>query len=149
MIGLGCLEVPKWQCHSGIYLVTRLAASSKSQIASDSNRNSKKLLRLRKHPLKLTLWTWHPPGLCVGFIQVWKAPTICCDYKAVIPNRCDFLAQCDLCDCDTAILLGFLQLATSKLWLPIAGDLWLWWRGSLSRETKDTPPSPQTHHTPL
>ena len=45
-----------------------------------------------------------------------------------------FLAQCDFCDCDTAILLRFLRekLATSKLWLPIASDLWLRLRGSLS-----------------
>ena len=44
-----------------------------------------------------------------------------------------FLAQCDFCDCDTAILLRFLRekLATSKLWLPIASDLWLRLRGSL------------------
>ena len=42
-------------------------------IASDSNRNSKKSLRLRKHPLKPTLWTREPPALC-GFYSVSEAP---------------------------------------------------------------------------
>ena len=54
-------------------LVTRIAATSKSQIASDSNRNAKKSLRLRKHPLKPTLWTREPPVLC-GFYSVSEAP---------------------------------------------------------------------------
>ena len=42
------------QAGYGTCLVTRIPATSKSQIASDCNRNSKKLLRLRKHPLNLT-----------------------------------------------------------------------------------------------
>ena len=54
-------------------LVTRIAATSKLQIASDCNRNSKKSLRLRKHPLKPTLWTREPPALC-GFYSVSEAP---------------------------------------------------------------------------
>ena len=54
-------------------LVTRFAATSKSQIASDCNRNSKKSLRLRKHPLKPTLWTREPPVFC-GFYSVSEAP---------------------------------------------------------------------------
>ena len=54
-------------------LVTRIAATSKSQIASDCNRNSKKSLRLRKHPLKPTLWTREPPVLC-GFCSISEAP---------------------------------------------------------------------------
>ena len=49
-------------------LVTRIAATSKS---SDCNRNSKKSLRLRKHPLKPTLWTWESP-VCVVFIVFQK-----------------------------------------------------------------------------
>ena len=53
-------------------LVTRIAATSKSQIASDCNRNSKKSLRLRKHPLKPTLWTRESPVLC-GFYSVSEA----------------------------------------------------------------------------
>ena len=53
-------------------LVTRIAAISKSQIASDCNRNSKKSLRLRKHPLKPTLWTRESPVLC-GFYSVSEA----------------------------------------------------------------------------
>ena len=57
----------------GTSLVTRIAATSKSQIASDCNRNSKKSLRLRKHPLKPTLWTREPPVLC-GFYSVSEAP---------------------------------------------------------------------------
>ena len=46
-----------------------------------------------------------------------ETPRIRCDYKGVILNRSDFLAQCDFCDCDTASLLRFLRekLATSKL----------------------------------
>ena len=55
------------------YLVTRIASTSKSQIASDCNRNSKKSLRLRKDPLKPTLWTREPPVLC-GFYSVSEAP---------------------------------------------------------------------------
>ena len=111
---LGLLRAP---------LVTRIAATSKSQIASDCNRNSKKSLRLRKHPLKPNLWTREPPVLC-GFYSVfrsatwvWKPPRIRCDYNGVILNRSDFLAQCYFCDCDTAILLRFLRekLAISKL----------------------------------
>ena len=70
-------------------LVTRIAATSKSQIASDCNRNSKKSLRLRKHPLKPTLWTRESPVLC-GFYSVSEAPQ----------------AQYDFCDCDTAISAG-------------------------------------------
>ena len=57
----------------GTFLVTRIAATSKSQIASDCNRNSKKSLRLRKHPLKPTLWTRESPVLC-GFYSVSEAP---------------------------------------------------------------------------
>ena len=47
------------------------------------------------------------------------------DYKAVIPNRCDFFGQCDCCDCDIAMRLRFLQetLAFSNLQLAIASDL--------------------------
>ena len=56
-----------------VHLVTRIAATSKSQIASDCNRNSKKSLRLRKHPLKPTLWTRESPVLC-GFYSVSEAP---------------------------------------------------------------------------
>ena len=98
---------------------------------SDCNRNSKKSLRLRKHTLKPTLWTWDPPVLR-GFYSVSEAPhrfgnppRICCDIKSVIPNRSDFLAQFDFCDCGAAILQLFLRekLATSKLCLPIASDL--------------------------
>ena len=73
-------------------LVTRIAATSKSQIASDCNRNSKKSLRLRKHPLKPNLWTRF-----VWFLKcfrsatwVWNPPRIRCDYKSVILNRSDF-----------------------------------------------------------
>ena len=55
------------------HLVTRIAATSKSQIASDCNRNSKKTLRLRKHPLKPTRWTREPPVLC-GLCSVSEAP---------------------------------------------------------------------------
>ena len=54
-------------------LVTRIAATSKSQIARDCNRNSKESLRLREHPLKSTLWTREPPVLC-GFYSVSEAP---------------------------------------------------------------------------
>ena len=55
-------------------LVTRIAATSKSQIASDCNRNSiKKLLRIQKHPRKPNLWTREPPVLC-GFYSVSEAP---------------------------------------------------------------------------
>ena len=53
-------------------LVTRIAATSKSQIASDCNRNSQKSLQLRKHPLKPTLWTRDPPVLR-GFCSVSEA----------------------------------------------------------------------------
>ena len=56
-----------------ISLVTRITATSQSQIASDCNRNSKKSLRLRKHPLKPTLWTRESPVLC-GFYSVSEAP---------------------------------------------------------------------------
>ena len=122
-------------------LVTRIAATSKSQIASDCNRNSKKSLRLRKHPLKPTLWTREPPVLC-GFYCVSEAPhgsgnppeVYVATTRVWFRIAAIFLAQCDFCDCDTAILLRFLRekLATSKLWLPIASDLWLRLRGSLS-----------------
>ena len=44
-------------------LVTRSAATAKSQIASDCNRNSKESLRLRKHPLKPSLLTRDPQFL--------------------------------------------------------------------------------------
>ena len=120
-------------------LVTRIAATSKSQIASDCNRNSKKSLRLRKHPLKPTLWTREPPVLC-GFYSVSEAPHGSGNPPEYVATTrvwfwiaAIFLAQCDFCDCDTAILLRFLRekLATSKLWLPIASDLWLRLRGSL------------------
>ena len=40
---------------------------------NDPNRNSKKSLRLRKHPLKPNLWTREPPVLC-GFYSVSEAP---------------------------------------------------------------------------
>ena len=124
-----------------LWVVTRIAATSKSQIASDCNRNSKKSLRLRKHPLKPTLWTRESPVLC-GFYSVSEAPHGSgTPPKYVATTRvwfriaAIFLAQCDFCDCDTAILLRFLRekLATSKLWLPIASDLWLRLRGSLSK----------------
>ena len=120
-------------------LVTRIAATSKSQIASDCNRNSKKSLRLRKHPLKPTLWTREPPALC-GFYSVSEAPhgsgtppEYVATTRVWFWIAAIFLAQCDFCDCNTAILLRFLRekLATSKLWLPIASDLWLRLRGSL------------------
>ena len=121
-------------------LVTRIAATSKSQIASDCNRNSKKSLRLRKHPLKPTLWTRDRPVL-PGFYSVSEAshrsghpPEIVAITRVWFRIAAIFLAQCDFCDCDTAIFLRFLRekLATSKLWLPIASDLWLRLRGSLS-----------------
>ena len=124
--------------------VTRIAATSKSQIASDCNRNSKKTLRLQKHPLKPNLWTREPPVLC-GFYSVSEAPHGSGNPPEYVATTrvwfwiaANFLAQCDFCDCDTAILLRFLQekLATSKLWLPIASDLWLRLRGSLSRGGK-------------
>ena len=56
-----------------LFLVTQIAAISKSQIASDCNRNSKKSLRLRKHPLKPTLWTRESPVL-YGFYSVSESP---------------------------------------------------------------------------
>ena len=121
-------------------LVTRIAATSKSQIASDCSRNSKKSLRLRKHPLRPTLWTREPPVLC-GFYSVSEAPhgsgnppEYVATTRVWFRIAAIFLAQCDFCDCDTAIFLRFLRekLATSKLWLPIASDLWLRLRGSLS-----------------
>ena len=121
---------------------TRIAATSKSQIASDCNRNSKKSLRLRKHPLKPTLWTREPPVLC-GFYSVSEAPHGSGNPPEYVATTrvwfwiaAIFLAQCDFCDCDTAILLRFLRekLATSKLWLPIASDLWLRLRGSLRQQ---------------
>ena len=63
--------------------------------------------------------------------QVRNPPGNRCDYKGVIPNRsANFLAQCDFYDCDTAISLRE-KLATSRLWVPIASDLWLRLRGSL------------------
>ena len=52
--------------------MTRIAPTSKSQIASDCNRNSRKSLRLGKHPLKPTLWTRDPPVLR-GFCSVSEA----------------------------------------------------------------------------
>ena len=62
---LAAIFAPRHQSVSsgplGTDLVTRIAATSKSQIASDCNRNSKKSLRLRKHPLKPTLWTRESP----------------------------------------------------------------------------------------
>ena len=123
-------------------LVTRIAATSKSQIASDCNRNSKKSLRLRKHPVKPNLWTRKPPVLC-GFDSVSEAPHGSGNPPEYVATTrvwfwiaAVFLAQCDFCDCDTAILLRFLRekLATSKLWLPIASDLWLRLRGWLNSE---------------
>ena len=74
-------------------LVTWIAAASNwlSQIASGCNRNSKKSLRLRKHPLKPTLWTRDLPVLR-GFSSVSEAshrsgyPRNPCDYKVVIAN---------------------------------------------------------------
>ena len=94
-------------------LVTRIAATSKSQIASDCNRNSIKSLRLRKHPLKPTLWTREPPVLC-GFYSVSKAPHGSGnppECVATLRFYCDFcgkslrLRSCDcqslaICDCD-------------------------------------------------
>ena len=78
-------------------LVTRIAATSKSQIASDCNRNSKKTLRLRRHPLKPTIWTRDPP-VFRGFYSVSEAPPrsgnppeiVATTIKGVIPNRSDF-----------------------------------------------------------
>ena len=124
-------------------LVTRIAATSKSQVTSDCNRNSKKSPRLRKHPLKPTLWTREPPVVCC-FYSVSEAP---CESGSppeyVATTRvwfwiaAIFLAQWDFYDCGTAILLRFLRgkLATSKLWLPIASDLWLRLRGSLRKRS--------------
>ena len=114
-------------------LVTRIAATSKSQIASDCNRNSK-----NDCDSENTLWSQlfglgKPPVLC-GFYSVSEAPHGSGnppEYVATTRVRfwiaAIFLAQCDFCDCDTAIFLRFLRekLATSKLWLPIASDLWL------------------------
>ena len=51
------LGTPEKNPETATALVTRIVATSKSQIASDCNRNSKESLRLRKHPLKPTLWT--------------------------------------------------------------------------------------------
>ena len=122
-------------------LVTRIAATSKSQIASDCNRNSKKSLRLRKHPLTPTLSTREPPVLC-GFYSVSEAPHGSGNPPEYVATTrvwfwiaAIFLAQCDFCDCDAVILLRFLRekLVTSKLWLPIASDLWLRLHGSLRR----------------
>ena len=123
---------------SGVCLVTRIAATSKSQIASDCNRKSK------YHCDSATLWS-QLFGLgihqfCVVFIVFQKGhigqenpAEIVAYYKGVIPNRSDFFGPMRFCDCDTSISLRFLQekLATSKLWLPIASDLWLRLRGSL------------------
>ena len=80
-------------------LVTRIAATLKSQIIWNSLRlqsQLRKSLRLRKHPLKPTLWTRDPPILCVFLIVFQKRhigleiPRIRWDYKALIPNRYDF-----------------------------------------------------------
>ena len=99
----------------------------------------KKSLRLRKHPLKPNLWTRELPVLR-GFYSVSEAshgsgnhPEYVATTRVWFRIAAIFLAQCDLCDCDTVILLRFLRekLATSKLWLPIASDLWLRLRGSL------------------
>ena len=128
-----------WFLYLVTTLVTQIAATSKSQIASDCNRNSKKSLRLRKHPLKPTLWTRELQVLC-GFYSVSQAPHGSGNPPEYVATTrvwfwiaAIFLAQCDFCDCDTAILLRFLRekFATSKLWLPIASDLWLRLRGSL------------------
>ena len=88
-----------------LILVTRIAATLKSQIASDCNRNSKKSLRLCKHPLSPALGT-RVHELCrVVFIVFRKRHTgqetpqksLRLDYKGVIPNRSDLFAQCDFC----------------------------------------------------
>ena len=103
--------------------VTRIAATSKSQIASDCNRNSKKSLRLRKHPLKPSLWTREPPVLC-GFIVFQKRHMgLETPQNTLRLQGCDsgsqrfFWPNAIFCDCDTAILLRFLRekLAISKL----------------------------------
>ena len=66
--------------------------------------------------------------------QVRNPPEIVATTRVWFRIAAIFLAQFDFCDCDAAILLRFLRkkLATSKLWLPIASDLWLRLRGSLS-----------------
>ena len=119
-------------------LVTQIAATSKSEVASDCNRSSKKSLQLRKHPLKPTLWTRAPPVL-PGFYSVSEAshrsgnpPEIVATTRVWFRIAAIFWPDV-ICDCDTAILLWFLRdnLATSELWLPIASDLWLRLRGSL------------------
>ena len=120
-------------------LVTRIAATSKSQIASDCNRNSKNHCDSEN-----TLWNQiFGPGnrqFCVVFIVFQKRhmgletpPEYVATTRVWFWIAAIFLAQCDFCDCDTAILLRFLRekLAISKLSLPIASDLWLRLRGSL------------------
>ena len=80
-------------------------------------------LRLREHPLKPTLWTRDLPVL-PGFCSVSEAShrsgnpqEIVATTRVCFRITAIFLAQCDVCVCDTTILLRFLQekLATSKL----------------------------------
>ena len=120
-------------------LVTRIAATLSSQIASDCSCNSKSHCD-SENTLRGQLFGLGVHQLCVVFIVLHKrhvglrtTQNNVCDYKAVIPNCCDFFGPMPLCDCDTAILPRFLQekLATWKLWLPIASDLWLGLRGSV------------------
>ena len=61
-----------WDGPAAPYLVTRIAATLKSQIASNCNRNLKKSLQLRKHPLRPTLCTRDPPVSCGFFIVLHK-----------------------------------------------------------------------------
>ena len=57
-------------------LATRITATSKAQIASDCNRNSTCSLRLRKGPMKPTLWT-----------DIAISEEKACDFEVVIANH--------------------------------------------------------------
>ena len=77
-------------------LVTRIAATSKSQVASDCNRNSKKITATPKTPSEAKFFDSGTASF-VWFLQcfrsatwVCKPPRIRCDYKGVILNRSDF-----------------------------------------------------------
>ena len=114
-------------------LVTRIAATSKSQIASDCNHSPKnhcdsqnmllsQLFRLDIRQFCVVCMVFQKRHIDLEPPQNMLRLQACHSESQRV-----FFAQCDFCDCDAAILLRFLRekLATSRLCLPIASDLCL------------------------
>ena len=130
-----CRSIPlqplQWAIACSQNSVTRIAVTSKSLSASGCNRNSRKSLRLLRHPQKPTTWTLDPPVKCrfesaSDTLHIAGNP----QNTARLQGSYSESLQClfgpmQLSNCEVGILLQLLQakLATSKFRLPIASDL--------------------------